>query len=311
MIVSASRRTDIPAFYSEWFFNRLREGYVLVRNPMNPHRISRISLKPDVVDGIVFWTKNPAPMLERLDGLSEYPYYFQLTLNPYGKDVESMVPSKGEVLLPAFRSLAEKIGKERVLWRYDPILFSEKYTMEYHLRYFQLLASKLAGFTELCTVSFLDFYRNTAARVRPLGLIRPTPAQEVELIGHFAGIARESGIKLRACAEDVNFEKLGVRRACCVDAERLGRLGSCCHLAVRKDRNQRPLCGCDESVDIGAYHTCAHGCLYCYANSSPTRAQSNFAAHDPCSPLLFGHVGNGDVVGVPKLCSCRDGQLRF
>ena len=310
MIVSASRRTDIPAFYSEWFFNRLQEGYVLVRNPMNPHRISRIILKPDVVDGIVFWTKNPAPMLERLDGLSGYPYYFQFTLNPYGKDVEPMVPSKGGVLLPAFRSLAEKIGKERVLWRYDPILFSGKYTMEYHLRYFQLLASKLAGFTELCTVSFLDFYRNTAARVRSLGLIRPTPGQEAELIGRFAGIARESGIMLRACAEDVDFEPLGVHRACCVDAERLGRLGGC-RLSVKKDRNPRPLCGCDESIDIGAYHTCAHGCLYCYANSSPARVRNNLAAHDPRSPLLFGHIGDDDVVCVSKLRSCRDGQLRF
>ena len=220
------------------------------------------------------------------------------------------MPSKSEVVLPAFRRLAERIGKERVLWRYDPILFSKKYTEDYHIRNFQLLASKLAGFTELCTVSFLDFYRNTEQRLRPLGPVYPTPGQKMELMGRFAEIARESGMTLCACAEDIGFEKFGARRACCVDGERLGRLGGY-RLNVKKDRNQRPLCGCAESIDIGAYHTCAHGCLYCYANSSPARARNNYTAHDPQFPLLVGHVGDSETVRTPAQHSCRDGQLCF
>ena len=128
MIISASRRTDIPSFYSEWLFNRLKEGYVCVRNPMNIHQISQISLSPDVVDGIVFWTKNPTPMLERIHELDNYTYYFQFTLNSYGKDIEKNVPSKNDVIIPTFKKLSSIIGKERIVWRYDPILINEHYT---------------------------------------------------------------------------------------------------------------------------------------------------------------------------------------
>lgn len=131
MIISVSRRTDIPSYYSEWFFNRLNAGYAYVRNPMNPHRISEMSLSPDVVDGIVFWTKNPTPMLNRLHELQDYTYYFQFTLTPYGADVEKNIPSKNDIVIPTFQKLSSMIGKERVVWRYDPILLNDKYTMQY------------------------------------------------------------------------------------------------------------------------------------------------------------------------------------
>ena len=142
MFISASRRTDIPSHYSEWFMNRIRAGFVLVRNPVNPRRVSRVSLSPDVVDGIVFWSKNPIPMLDRLDGLSGYMYCFQFTLNAYGAEVERGIPSKNAQLVDAFRRLSDKIGPERVLWRYDPIFVSGKYTVEYHLKYFEALARR-------------------------------------------------------------------------------------------------------------------------------------------------------------------------
>ena len=130
MIISASRRTDIPTYYSEWFFNRIKEGYALVRNPMNAHQISKISLNPDVVDGIVFWTKNPTPMLDKLDRLKDYTYYFQFTLNAYGQDVEASIPSKNNVVIPAFQKLSDMIGPEKVIWRYDPIYLNETYKFE-------------------------------------------------------------------------------------------------------------------------------------------------------------------------------------
>ena len=134
MIISASRRTDIPTYYADWLFNRLKEEYVLVRNPMNIHQIGKISLAPEVVDGIVFWTKNPIPMLDRLSELDKYNYYFQFTLNAYGKDVEPNIPSKNDVIIPAFQQLSKIIGRERIIWRYDPIFFNEYYTMEYHCK---------------------------------------------------------------------------------------------------------------------------------------------------------------------------------
>lgn len=154
MIISASRRTDIPAYYSEWFENRVKEGFVLVRNPMNIHQISKISLSTDVVDAIVFWTKNPVPMMERLDSFKNYPYYFQFTLTSYGKEIEAGLPSKNQVLIPAFIDLSKKIGRERVVWRYDPIFINDTYTVEYHKKYFKTLAAKLGKYTEKCTVSF-------------------------------------------------------------------------------------------------------------------------------------------------------------
>ena len=128
MILSVSRRTDIPNYYSEWFFNRIKERFVYVRNPMNEHQISKIDLSPDVVDCIVFWTKNPEPMITRLDELSKYNYYFQFTLTGYGKDIECNVPHKRDKMIPIFQELSRKIGKQKVIWRYDPILFTKKYS---------------------------------------------------------------------------------------------------------------------------------------------------------------------------------------
>ena len=182
MIISASRRTDIPTYYSEWLFNRLKEEYVLVRNPMNIHQIGQISLSPDVVDGIVFWTKNPLPMLHRLSELDKYNYYFQFTLNAYDRDVEPNIPSKNNVIIPAFQQLSKAIGKDRVIWRYDPIFFNERYTMEYHCKYFRVLASKLGEYTEKCTVSFLDLYRNTARNTQPLKIQQETKGHMVSTL---------------------------------------------------------------------------------------------------------------------------------
>lgn len=310
MILSASRRTDIPAYYSEWFFNRLKAGHVLVRNPMNPHRISKISLSPKDVDGIVFWTKNPAPMLSRLEGLRDFPFYFQFTLNAYGKDAEPNVPSKGGSLVPAFRELSRRIGKGRIVWRYDPVFFNEKYTPEYHMEYFDRLANLLAGCTETCTVSFLDFYRHLGKKLAFLGTGEPSAERKLRLMRHFSQTAADCGMTLRACAEDTDFSRFGVLPAHCIDKSRLERLCGC-RLDLGKDRNQRPACGCCESVDIGAYDTCPNGCLYCYANRSARAVRGNAARYDPSSPLLCGRVGENDVVSVREVRSCRNGQLTF
>ena len=308
MIISASRRTDIPTYYSEWFFNRLREGYVLVRNPMNARQISRISLSPEAVDGIVFWTKNPVPMLSRLGELEPYPYYFQFTLTAYGRDVEPNLPGKNGVLIPAFQELSRMAGRERVVWRYDPIFLSDRYTVEYHCRYFRVLAAKLGEYTEKCTVSFLDFYRSTARNMRSLHIREMTAAQQREMMERFSEIAGEYGLYIDTCSEAISLEDLGVSHASCVDRERLERIGGY-RLKVGRDRNQRKECGCAASVDIGAYDTCGNGCLYCYATDSPPRAAERVRAHRPDSPILFGTVGPEDVIREREAVSLREQQL--
>ncbi len=189
MILSASRRTDIPNYYADWFMGRIREGYCCVRNPMNPRQVSRIDLAPQAVDCIVFWTKNPAGLLPRLKELRDYTYYFQFTLTGYGRDIEPNLPDKREKLIPAFRELSEKIGKERVIWRYDPIFVNEKYTVSYHLKAFEEIADRLAGYTEQVVISFVDLYakirKNAAAHsIRDTG-----EGDMMRLAGEMARIA--------------------------------------------------------------------------------------------------------------------------
>ena len=308
MIISASRRTDLPAFYSEWLYNRLREGYVLVRNPMNIHQIGKINLSPDVVDGIVFWTKNPIPMMNRLSELEKYVYYFQFTLTAYDRDVEPNLPSKNESLIPAFQQLSRAIGRNRVIWRYDPIFFNDRYTLDYHCKYFRVLAAKLSDYTEKCTVSFLDLYKNTERNVRPLNIQQETAEMQIEVMQRFSDIAKQYGIYVDTCAEKIDLSGLQIPHACCIDKQRFERLGNC-KLNLGKDSNQRSECGCVASIDIGTYNTCKHGCLYCYANYSQNTVRKNTQAHNPMSPLLFGEVGNDDVIKERDVRSCKENQL--
>ena len=308
MIISASRRTDIPSCYSDWFFRRLKEGCVCVRNPMNPHQVSHVSLSPEVVDGIVFWTKNPAPMLSRLELLRDYTYYFQFTLNPYGRDIERNVPSKNDIVIPTFQKLSSEIGKERVVWRYDPILLSEKYTMEYHRKYFRLMADRLSDYTEKCTVSFIDIYKNIQRSITPLGITAPSQNQIFDLMGVFSEIAEEHGIYIDTCAEEIDLKRLGIRHASCIDKERLARIGHY-KLDISQDKNQRSACGCVSSIDIGAYNTCENGCVYCYANFNQTLVRNCRSAYAPDTPLLCGTLSEDDAVKKKPMASNKVMQL--
>lgn len=310
MIISASRRTDIPTYYSNWFFNRIMDGYVLVRNPMNTHQISKIPLTPDVVDGIVFWTKNPIPMLDQLDFLRDYMYYFQFTLNSYAQDVETHVPNKQKHIIPAFKKLSDMIGPDRVIWRYDPIFLSDTYTPEYHIRYFERIAKELSPYTRKCTISFIDFYRNTSKNVLGLSLRDFPEETQKNLAKELAAIAHSYGLRIDTCAEGIELREYGIEHARCIDDRLLSKLLDC-PLDIGKDKSQRLECGCIESIDIGAYNTCRNGCKYCYANYSEKTVCSNFAKHIPDSPLLFGEVGPDDKITERKVISCKVNQIRF
>jgi hypothetical protein len=286
MIISASRRTDIPAFYSEWFFNRINEGFALVRNPMNNSQIRNVSLKTEHVDCIVFWTKNPQAIIPRLDMLNQYHYYFQFTLNPYGQDIETSLPDKTE-LMDTFRRLSDKLGAHRVIWRYDPILLNEQYTVSYHVEHFGKMAHTLKGYTEKVTISFIDFYSKIERAMSNLNIEKINSETKNDLAKQFAAIARENTLVIDTCAEDIELSQYGITHARCIDAALVERITG--HpINAKKDKSQRPECGCAASVDIGAYNTCRHGCLYCYANSNRSVVQKNMEAHNKLSPMMIG-----------------------
>lgn len=302
MIISASRRTDLPAYYSKWFFRRLQEGYVLVRNPVNPRQVSRVSLSPEVVDGFVFWTKNPAPMIPWLDKLPDCPYYFQVTLTPYDEQIERYLPSKRKVILPAVRQLARQIGPERVVWRYDPVFLTERYSVDFHKKAFAQIARLLRGNTVRCVISFLDWYPPMEKRLRPLAP-RPLGGDEMrELAASFGQAAAENGMRVFTCAETADLSDFGVEHGCCIDRDLLERIGGR-PLCAEKDRSQRAACGCVQSVDIGAYDTCPGGCLYCYADHGVGRTMRNLAGFDPSSPLLCSSLRPDDTVRERKMQS--------
>lgn len=285
MIISASRRTDIPARFSPWLFNRLKEGYALVQNPMNPRQISRVDLSPEAVDGLVLWTKNPLPMLSDLCRLEPYPYYFQFTLTPYGRDVEPGLPEKPR-LLEGFIRLSEEIGRHRVIWRYDPILLAPGYDWEFHLRAFEEMAEKLAPYTEKCIFSFLDSYRCMAGAARELGVQYPSTDRQTGMARELAAIAKGYGLKLETCCEPLELAEYGIGHARCIDGELISRISGW-PVKAGKAPSQRPGCGCAQSTDIGAYGTCQNRCIYCYANHGEKAIAANSRLHDPEGPMLI------------------------
>lgn len=305
MILSVSRRTDIPAFYSEWFYQRIREGFVCVRNPMNAHQVSRISISRDVVDCIVFWTKNAAPMLNTLDELSGYDYYFQFTLNHYEKEAEPHIPELSQ-RLETFMRLSEHIGGERVIWRYDPIFFSEKYTPEYHLKSFEKIASAIGRHTEKCVFSFVDVYPSkNGANLNRLNFRQLPPEELDSFVGELSRIGKNSGLVLATCAEAIDLAKHGIEHNSCIDKVLIERITGT-KLNVGGD-NQREHCRCVKCDDIGSYDTCPHGCLYCYANFRPNIVSDKLKAYDVHSPLLCDSIKETDKITERPVKSYKQG----
>jgi len=281
MIISASRRTDIPAFYADWLVNRLNAGYCLVKNPHNPAQIKRVSLLPEDVDGIVLWTKNAAPLLPKLSALDNYSYYFQYTITPYHADIEAGLADKKNTIIPAFLELADIIGAKRMIWRYDPIIITPRYSYSYHITAFTKLCKLLAGSCEKCVISFAIAYKSVAKNLAGIGHAQLDAEDKFRLAKDLMHIAKEYGITLCACCELPGLYALGVQPISCIDASLFGVNAPC-------DKNQRKGCNCAVSVDIGAYNSCMNGCIYCYANHSETSVRKNHAAHRADSEFLVG-----------------------
>lgn len=307
MILSVSRRTDIPAYYSKWFFNRLKSGFVDVRNPMNPHQVSRVKITPDVVDCIVFWTKNARPMVSKLEELKNYHYYFQFTINPYGQEVERNVPRKAAII-ETYKELADKIGDERIIWRYDPILLTSSIDVVYHIKYFEELSKRLKGYAKLCVISFVDLYKKTERNTAYLSMKEPSLAEMETLAHSFTDIATAYGLSIVTCSERVDLGQYGIKHGSCINKALIEQL--CGYtLDVNKDKNQRKECGCVSSIDIGAYNTCQHSCAYCYANFNQQSVDALSASHNPDSTLIAGELGNNDVIRMREVKLLRNRNL--
>ncbi|MDR1031402.1 MAG: DUF1848 domain-containing protein [Treponema sp.] len=306
MIISASRRTDIPAYYADWLFNRIHERYVCVRNPMNIHQVSKISLDPDIVDCIVFWSKNPKPMLAKLQYLKEYAYYFQFTLNPYDRDIEVRLPYKQEIL-ETFQKLSDLIGPQRVIWRYDPVLLNKKYTVSYHIDTFGEFAKKLRGYTEKVTFSFIDFYKKITENIRSVGIEEITNEEKNSIAYNFSQIAQENNLSIDTCAEDIDLSKYHIAHASCIDDRLIAKIIGC-NVIADKNTNQRLACACVGSIDIGEYNSCLNNCVYCYANYRPDMVVDNFKKHNQRSPLLLGEINETDILNERKVATNKTAQ---
>lgn len=309
MIISASRRTDIPAFYSRWFLNRIKEGYVLVPNPYNPKMLSKVILNPAVIDCIVFWTKNANPMFKILDDLKDYKYYFQFTLNPYGKDIENHLPSIKK-RIETFKKLSDKIGKEKVVWRYDPLLINKKYDISFHKEAFSEIADELKEHTERCMLGFIDHYHHIRNEVGKLN-IKPLTEKEIEetAVSFKQTMNRYPSIEFDTCTKKVDLTSFGIPSGLCVDKKLIEKIIGY-PVSAKKDKNQRDVCNCIESIDIGTYESCLNGCIYCYAiKGNYNTAEFNSRKHQKTSPMLIGNVSEGDIIKEREMRSLLDNQL--
>ena len=305
MIINTGQRTDIPAFYAPWFANRLREGFVCVRNPYYQEQVSRYRLDPSVVDCIGFCTKNPAPMFPYMDLLKDYGQYWFVTITPYGRDIEPNVKDKHE-LLEDFKKLSETVGVNSIGWRYDPIFITDKYSMEYHLRAFEKIAAALDGFTKTAVISFIDLYSKVKRNFPEVREV--TKKQRLALGKEMIKIAAAHGMTLKPCAEGDELAPFG---ADCGGCMRIGdyekAIGK--KLNAPKKKGARAECACYLSCDIGAYNTCRHLCKYCYANAEPSVVLAQSRRHDPNSPFLIGHYEKDDVINDVQQKSWIIGDL--
>lgn len=294
MILNVSGRTDIIAFYSKWFLNRLKEGYVDVRNPFNPNLVSRINI--DDVDLILFCTKNPIPIIDKLDNI-KIPYIFHVTITPYKNDIEPNLPSKSDII-EAVKKISTTIGIENVYVRYDPIFISEKYNIEYHIKAFTKLCSLLKGYVKTIIVSFIDNYQNVRKNL-PYLKYRSFTEEDYKLIGeNFSKIAKNNNMVVQTCFEERNLTEYGFIKGECMSKELAFKLTGKTYKKWQARKGSA--CNCVELVDIGVYNSCNHLCKYCYANYDESKVKININNHDINSSLLIGHINSNDIIKPRK-----------
>ena len=292
MILNTGLRTDIPGFFSEWFYNRIDDGFVYVRNPYAKNQIYSYRLDPELIDCIIFCTKNPKPMFENLEKIDKFNQYWHITITPYEKEIEPNVPPMNDVL-ESFKYLSKKLGKENVTLRYDPIFINEKYSLEKHIESFEYIANSLSDYTTEAIISFIDLYEKTK---RNFPKAREVTKDERLKIGkEFARIGNENNIRIKTCVEGTELDKFGIDSSGCMTKEVIERAINK-NLNIPKQKARNGECYCLLNNDIGEYNTCGHGCLYCYANSNKRLVKRNLKLHDPKSPILIGEIKEDDII---------------
>ena len=296
MILNTGLRTDIPGFFSEWFYNRIDEGFVYVRNPYAKNQIYSYRLDPELIDCIIFCTKNPKPMFENLEKIDKFNQYWHITITPYEKEIEPNVPPINDVL-ESFKYLSKKLGKENVTLRYDPIFINEKYTLEKHIESFEYIIDSLSGYTTEAIISFIDLYEKTQRNFpKAKEVIKD---ERLKLGKEFAQIGKKNNITIKTCVEGSELDKFGIDSSGCMTKEVIERAINK-NLNVPKQKARNGECYCLLNNDIGEYNTCNHGCLYCYANSNKRLVKRNLKLHDPKSPILIGEIKEDDIIKEMK-----------
>lgn len=293
MILNVSGRTDIVGFYTKWFINRIKEGYVDVRNPFYPKKISRIYF--DDVDAIMFCTKNPIPILPYLNKINK-PIIFHVTLTPYKKDIEPNVVPKGNII-KAIKELSKIVGIDNLYVRYDPIFLNDKYDLNYHLKAFDHMCQLLDGFVKHIIISFIDDYKNVRKHMNVLKIKNFTKEDYKQIGINFSKSVKKHGMSVAACAEKENLVEYGFIKQDCMSKELAKKITG---KTFKKWQGRKGKCACVEMADIGAYNTCMHLCKYCYANYDEASIKNNIKNHNPNSSLLFGKVENDDIIKIRR-----------
>ncbi|MGN1181429.1 MAG: DUF1848 domain-containing protein [Faecalibacillus sp.] len=306
MIINTGNRTDIPAFYSDWFYNRIKEGFVCVRNPYFPKQVTQYQLSRDVVDMIIFCSKNPQPMLDRLDIIKGYPQFWSITITPYDQSIEPYVPNKNEIIR-SFKKLSNKVGINCIGWRYDPIFISEKYTINYHLSIFEQMCQRLHGYTHQCVISFIDLYEKTKKNFP--GIHSVSLEDQFYITKCFVKIAKKYDIEIYTCHENKILKEAGANTTGCLSLAILEKAAGFSFNIPLHQQNTRTGCSCLLNHDIGVYNSCLHGCLYCYANDNRKTVIQNYRHHDCLSPFLIGHEQKDDIIKKAKQSSYKNKQL--
>ena len=292
MILNTGLRTDIPGFFSKWFYNRIDEGFVYVRNPYAKNQIYSYKLDPELIDCMIFCTKNPRPMLKNLEKIDNFNQYWHITITPYEKEIEPNVPPVDDVL-ESFKYLSKRLGKENVTLRYDPIFINEKYTLKKHIESFEYIINSLSDYTTEAIISFIDLYEKTK---RNFPQAREVSKDERLKIGkEFARIGKENNILIKTCVEGNELDKFGIDSSGCMTKEVIERAINK-NLNIPKQKARNGQCYCLLNNDIGEYNTCNHGCVYCYANSNKKLVNRNLKLHNPKSPILIGEINEEDII---------------
>lgn len=297
MIINTGQRTDIPAFYSKWFMNRIKEGYVLVRNPYYPTIVTKFLLNPEVVDVIGFCTKNPRPMFPYLNELKNFGQFWYVSITGFDVDLEPNVPPIDQVI-EDFKFLSSKVGKNAIGWRYTPIIVNNKYTKEYHIKMFEHIASKLDGYTSLVAFGFVDIY-SKLEKNHPE--IKDTDDEtKIEIAKAFMNIAKKHHMDLRLCSKEKWLSNYGVDIDGCMRVKDYENSIDSKLDIKQKMEARKNYCACYLSNDIGSYNSCMHLCKYCYANGNEMTIRKNYKDHDDNSPLLIGHINPEDKIRLAK-----------